>query len=93
MVGHWNAYFDSIIYISTGTKQVLQQVLRRIVLEGNIQMVMENPNLADALGGSYENADAIKAATVITATVPIILVYPFLQKYFVKGILVGSLKG
>jgi putative aldouronate transport system permease protein len=93
MVGHWNAYFDSIIYISTGTKQVLQQVLRRIVLEGNLQMVMENPNLADALGGGYENADAIKAATVITATVPIILVYPFLQKYFVKGILVGSLKG
>jgi putative aldouronate transport system permease protein len=93
MVGHWNAYFDSIIYITTGTKQVLQQVLRRVVLEGNLQMIMENPGLADAAGAGYENADAIKAATVITATIPIILVYPFLQKYFVKGILVGSLKG
>jgi putative aldouronate transport system permease protein len=93
MVGHWNAYFDSIIYITSGSKQVLQQVLRRVVLEGNLQMVMENPGLADVPGAGYENADAIKAATVITATIPIILVYPFLQKYFVKGILVGSLKG
>ncbi len=90
MVGHWNAWFDCLIYITNPSKQVLQIVLRRVVLEGSVQMM--NPNAAE-FTDQIVNPENIKAATIITATVPIIMIYPFLQKYFVTGIMVGSLKG
>ncbi|WP_245954372.1 carbohydrate ABC transporter permease [Paenibacillus flagellatus] len=89
-VQHWNAWFDSLIYMTDAHKQVLQVVMRRIVLQGTKDMMdvnsFEDPNLV-------ANPDMIKAATVIVTVVPIVLFYPFLQKYFVKGVLVGSLKG
>jgi putative aldouronate transport system permease protein len=89
MVGHWNAWFDSMIYISQGS-QVLQVVLRRIVLEGTM-LLMETNISSDDIG--MVNSDAVKSATIMVATLPILMVYPFLQKYFVKGIMIGSLKG
>lgn len=91
-VTHWNAWFDSLIYISDGNKQVLQTILRRIVLEGSLQL-MELQGGAMGMDTANVNSETIKAATVIVATAPILVAYPFLQKYFVKGILVGSLKG
>jgi putative aldouronate transport system permease protein len=89
-VWHWNAWFDSLIYIRDPERQVLQIVLRRVVLEGTNDMI-ELRNT----GGMAEttNPDSVKAATIIVTTLPIILFYPFLQKYFVKGVMVGSLKG
>jgi putative aldouronate transport system permease protein len=92
IVGHWNAWFDCMIYISSTEKQVLQLILRRIVLEGTTQL-MELANYAADMDTGQVNTDAVKAATIMVATVPILLVYPFLQKYFVKGIMIGSLKG
>lgn len=91
LVGHWNAWFDCLIYITHPSKQVLQVVLRRIVMEGAAQML--NPNSYDFADNEIVNPENIKAATIMVATIPIIMVYPFLQKHFVKGILVGSLKG
>lgn len=96
MVGHWNAWFDSMIYISTASKQVLQQVLRRMVLEGELQMIELNQLQAIqevGVSGSMVTPEGVKAAAVMVGTIPIICIYPFLQKYFVKGVLVGSLKG
>jgi putative aldouronate transport system permease protein len=90
MVGHWNAWFDSLIYIRDVKKQVLQVVLRAIVLEGTQEMMNMSTGLDDI---SSVSPDSLKAATIMVATIPILLVYPFLQKYFVKGIMVGSLKG
>ncbi|WNQ10729.1 carbohydrate ABC transporter permease [Paenibacillus aurantius] len=85
-VWHWNAWFDSIIYITDASKQVLQVVMRRIALEGKgIDLLMKEDVLT--------TPESIKAATVMVTTLPILLVYPFAQKYFVKGVLVGSLKG
>ena len=89
-VTHWNAWFDSMLYFSDPKKQVLQLVLRRIVLEGSADMMALNPS-ADEM--STINPETVKAATTMVATLPIVLVYPFLQKYFVKGMIVGSLKG
>lgn len=90
-VSHWNAWFDSLIYISDGTKQVLQTILRRIVLEGSQQLMnLQGGSIQDS---ANVNTETIKAATVMVATVPILMVYPFVQKYFVKGVMVGSLKG
>jgi len=93
IVGHWNAWFDCMIYITDGSKQVLQLILRRIVLEGSTQMmdIMTSNIIEDA--GMAVTPDSVKAATIMVATIPILLVYPFLQKYFVKGVLIGSLKG
>ncbi len=91
MVGHWNAWFDAMIYNTKSNLQVLQLVMRRIVLEGTAQMM--NPNSADNNFHQVVNPENIKAATIMVTTIPIVMVYPFLQKYFVKGILIGSLKG
>lgn len=89
VVGHWNAWFDSMIYIKSANKQVLKLILRRIVIEGTSQLMDLNGSV-DAGRASPEN---IKAASIIVATLPILIAYPFLQKYFVKGVMVGSLKG
>ena len=90
IVEHWNAWFDSLIYMQTAEKHVLQVVLRRIVLENSTQVMDLTGVVTDEAPTNPEN---IKAAVVMIATLPIIMTYPFLQKYFVKGILVGSLKG
>ncbi|HHY22829.1 MAG TPA: carbohydrate ABC transporter permease, partial [Clostridiaceae bacterium] len=87
-VGHWNAWFDSIIYTNESKKLVLQAVLRRIVLEGSQEMMD-----FDVGEGIASNLEAIKSATIVITTLPIVMVYPFVQKYFIKGIMVGSLKG
>ena len=89
-VGHWNAWFDCLIYINTTKKQVLQLMLRRLVIEGSQEMVQLDSQLDDLI---QSNPETIKAATIMIVTLPIIILYPFLQKYFVKGIVVGSLKG
>lgn len=88
-VGHWNTFFNAIIYINDASMRPIQVFLRQIVI------------LSEQLG-STDDFDAtaivtlsqsIKMAVIVAATLPILLVYPFLQKYFVKGIMLGSLKG
>jgi len=90
-VGHWNAYFGAMIYM-TGAREKwpLQVLLREIII------------LANASAGDMANLDpnfvqppeqSIKMAVIVVSTVPIMCVYPFLQKYFVKGVMVGALKG
>ena len=79
-----------MLYFSDPKQQVLQLVLRRIVLEGSDDM-MNLGSAADEM--TTVNPETIKAATTMVATIPIVLVYPFVQKYFVKGMVVGSLKG
>jgi len=91
MVGHWNAWFDATIYMNDADLYPLQVVLRRILLEGTQQMMEISPNARDS--GQSASPDNIKAATVFVCMIPIMCVYPFLQKYFVKGTLVGAIKG
>lgn len=83
-VGHWNAWFNALIYFKKREFYPLQLFLREILLQGQSQ------DMAEAKDMLYEN---IKYATVIVSTVPILLLYPFLQKYFVKGMMVGAIKG
>ncbi len=85
-VYQWNQWFDCMIYIQTQTKFVLQYVLRLVLIEGQQEYV-------PASGSEYVNTDTMKMATLMVAVIPIILTYPFLQKYFVKGVLIGSVKG
>ena len=81
---HWNAWFDAMIYMTTDSKVVMQTFLQRIVIQFEWQY------LRDAYVGLAP--EAIKAATVVITVVPILLVFPFVQKYFSKGIMLGSLK-
>jgi putative aldouronate transport system permease protein len=89
-VGHWNAWFDAMIYISDRDKMVLQLVLRRILIDSDPQILSDG---ALTRTTAETTPETVKAATVIVSILPIILFYPILQKYFVKGVLVGSLKG
>ena len=88
MVGHWNAWFDATIYIRDANKLPLQVVLRRILMEGTQQMM--DMNSTDT---NHVTPDTLKAATTFVCMLPIMCVYPFVQKYFVKGVIIGSLKG
>jgi putative aldouronate transport system permease protein len=87
-VGHWNAWFDALIYITSDSKQVMQNIMRRIVMDNAGTGVAGTDDMSNLV-----NPENLKAATIMITTLPIILVYPFLQKYFVKGVLVGSVKG
>jgi len=90
IVGHWNAWFDSMLYSTSPEKQVLQVVMRNIIQKGDVSL--EAGSTSTTLSGTV-NPTTIKAATIMITSLPVIAIYPFLQKYFVKGIMVGSLKG
>lgn len=87
-VGHWNSWYDVLIYITDETKFTLQIVLRRILLTGSKEIMEFSSTNAEMV-----SSEGLKAATIYVATLPILCAYPFLQKYFVKGINMGSLKG
>jgi putative aldouronate transport system permease protein len=87
-VGHWNAYFNALIYIRSRDLYPLQLVLREILITSNV----ESMTTSVASGDTFQIGQTIKYATIVVATVPILLIYPFLQKYFVKGALIGAIK-
>ena len=89
-VAHWNQWFDAMLYITDDRKQVLQNFLQRIVIESSTQMLDMGMTRTDI---TQFTPETVKAATVIVTILPIICFYPFVQKYFVKGILLGSVKG
>ncbi|WP_135549213.1 carbohydrate ABC transporter permease [Paenibacillus cymbidii] len=89
-VAYWSDWFQAMIYINTPALKPLQLYLRDIVLEATSDPLDATRNLDQLLNLSPEG---IRNATVILSTVPILLVYPFLQKHFIKGILIGSVKG
>jgi putative aldouronate transport system permease protein len=90
-VAHWNAWFDGLIYIQDPNKMVLQVFLRKLVVENSNQEMQEM--VLQAQGAMSVIPETIKAATLVVAILPIVLFYPFLQKYFVKGTMVGAVKG
>lgn len=88
-VGHWNAYFTALIYFRDRDKFPLQLILREILVKHDMNQMTEGETLV-----SQELlAETIKYAVIVVASVPVLLLYPFLQKYFVKGVMVGAIKG
>ena len=92
-VGNWNAWFDVLLYITDEKMFTLQIVLRRIILTGTQQMLDMGNVSESALENMESSPEGLKAAAIFVATIPILCVYPFIQRYFVQGIMVGSLKG
>lgn len=90
-VGHWNSWFDALLYISDNKLLPMQNLLRNIIAASN----MSDLDASAMLTADYVRppAESIKSATIVVTTLPILVVYPFIQKYFVKGVMVGSVKG
>ncbi len=93
-VGHWNSWFDVLIYIQNDpNKFTLQIVLRRIILTGSKEILDTSAAASAAQNESVVSSEGLKAACIFVTTFPILCTYPFVQKFFVKGIMIGSLKG
>lgn len=88
-VGHWNSWFNSAIFLNDTSKYPLQLVLRGILLVNDTTAMTQE--VADT--ETWAAGEAIKYAVIVIATAPILCVYPFLQKYFVKGVMIGAVKG
>jgi putative aldouronate transport system permease protein len=90
-VGHWNAYFSALLYLSDRDLYPMQLFLREILVQNQMQEMVDISD--DTLARSLMDAEAIKYAAVIVTNLPMLILYPFLQKYFVKGVMVGAIKG
>lgn len=90
-VEHWNSYFDALIYLKTAGLYPLQIILRNILIQNEIQMNMMAD--IDAMMKLQGMSDLLKYSLIVVASIPVLIIYPFVQKYFVKGIMIGSLKG
>lgn len=88
-VEQWNAWFPAYIYLRDRSMWPLQLVLREIVLTNTLNDMLTNIDMSD----KASIAESIKYATVVVATLPILCVYPFLQRFFVKGVMIGAIKG
>ena len=90
-VGWWNNWFNPSIFLSSKSKYPLQLVLREILLKNDTSVMTQVGSIGQSQQEQYRML--VKYCTIIVATVPILIVYPFLQRYFVKGVMVGSIKG
>ncbi len=91
-VGHWNEYFNALLYITDKAKQPLQVILRDILISNELTEMMGNVNQLNSETRAMI-AEGMKYSTIVLSSLPMILLYPFFQKYFVKGVMVGSVKG
>ena len=93
-VGHWNAFFNALIYLSNAQLYPLQLYLRNILLEDMMLDLLGNDSEAmEALIRRMQLKETMKYGIVVISSLPVLALYPFLQKYFVKGVMVGAIKG
>lgn len=88
-IGHWNSWFNAVLFINDRAKYPLQLVLREILLQNDTSSMSSNVISED----QFAIGETIKYAVTVAATVPVLCIYPFLQKYFEKGALLGAIKG
>src|SRR5699024_252924 len=91
-VNLWNQYFNALIYLSDRDKFPLQLILREILVVNQMQLNDPGAGVAESLVDQVKTAGLIKYAVIIVSSLPLLLVYPFIQKYFVQGVLIGSIK-
>ena len=91
MVGHWNSYMTPLIYLQDPDKKPLQLILREILNASKVDLTqITDPAVIEKMAGM---ADVMKYALLVVSTVPMLILYPFIQKFFTKGVMIGSLKG
>lgn len=89
-VSHWNSWFNALIYLRDNSKYPLQLILREIVIQNSMSAELAETYVEDT---PTVTAESIKYATLFISILPMLIIYPFVQKYFVKGVMVGSIKG
>lgn len=90
-VAHWNSYFNAFLYLTDDNLYPLQLFLRQILLNSQVDSSsITDPDLIAAMQGV---SDALKYVVIVVSTLPLMFIYPFVQKYFVKGVMIGSVKG
>jgi putative aldouronate transport system permease protein len=89
-VGQWNAYFDALLYLKSASLQPLQLVLRSILI---LNTTTSGSMEASAMIERQQLADLLKYSLIVVGSLPVLIIYPFAQRYFVKGMLIGSIKG
>ena len=96
-VAAWNSYFPALLYLTSQDKQPLMIVLRKYIVIQNMRGIMERSiGMGKGLGDNYDYEGllrSIRMTTVVVSVLPVLMVYPFMQKFLAKGILVGSIKG
>lgn len=90
-VGHWNSYFQALIYLQDQDKFPLQLILRQILIQGQADDMIKATS--ESFLAQKLSVEGLKYAVLIVANLPMLMLYPFLQRYFVKGVMIGSLKG
>ncbi|MGI6184294.1 MAG: carbohydrate ABC transporter permease [Candidatus Fimadaptatus sp.] len=90
-VGHWNSYFNALLYIRTESIQPLQLYLRKVLTANNMQSLMEMG--ADEAARQAMRAETIKYSVIVVSSIPMLIIYPFVQRFFVKGVMIGAIKG
>ncbi len=88
-VSHWNSWFNAMLFLQDRKLRPLQLILREILIQGEMDDMIGGSNAADIA----QLSETVRYATIMAATVPILCLYPLLQKYFVKGVMVGAIKG
>ena len=89
-VNHWNSYFNALIYLKSAEKYPLQLVLRNILFENSLGDMVED---ASTLALQQRLGDLIKYGIIIASSLPLLILYPFLQRYFIQGVMIGAVKG
>ena len=90
-VAQWNGYFNALVYLNRQEQYPLQLILREILISS--QMVQADVSDLDAIQEMQRIAATVKYGVIVVASVPMLIIYPFVQKYFVKGVMIGSVKG
>ncbi len=91
-VGHWNSYFNAMIYLTERDRYPLQVILRDILIMNTVDPSESSMDL-NLLQSMEERQNVMKYSLIIVSSVPVLILYPFIQKYFVKGIMIGAIKG
>jgi ABC-type glycerol-3-phosphate transport system permease component len=92
-VSHWNAFFSAFIYLSTRDLYPLQLILREILVLSRVDVTEMAAESIEELMHKQGLADLLKFSLIIVASVPVLMLYPFIQRYFVKGVMLGAIKG
>ena len=93
VVGNWNAFFDALIYLTDEDKYPLQLVLRNILTQGDIAAQAAMLTDVESYAAQQRVGEMIKYGMIVIASAPLLILYPFLQRYFERGLMVGAIKG
>jgi putative aldouronate transport system permease protein len=92
-VGHWNSYFNGLIYLQDESLFPLQLILRKILINNKMLANLLPVDAYEEIEKSRKIAESLKYGIIIVASLPVIILYPFVQKYFVQGVMIGAIKG